>query len=55
MQNSEARKRQEEAKYQLTPAQALDAVIGSLEGTIAIVKKIVEALEGRSNESDQQA
>lgn len=55
MQNSEARKRKEEAKYNLTPTEALLAVEDSLKATIQIVQKIAEALEGRSNESDKQA
>jgi hypothetical protein len=54
MENSEARKRHEEAKHQLTPVDALRAVEDSLKATIEIVKKIVEALEGRSNASDKQ-
>jgi hypothetical protein len=54
MENSEARKRKEEAKHQLTPVDALRAVEDSLKATIEIVQKIVEALEGRSNASDKQ-
>jgi hypothetical protein len=54
MENSEARKRHEEAKHQLTLLDALRAVEDSLKATIEIVKQIVEALEGRSNESDKQ-
>ena len=55
MENSEARKRKEEANYSLTPVEALSAVADSLAGTIVVLKKIVEALEGRSNESDSKA
>ena len=54
MENSEARKRKEETKYNLTPAEALEAIADSLEGTITVLKKVIEALEGRSNASDQQ-
>ena len=55
MENSEARKRNEEAKMQLTPVEALKAIEDALSGTIVVLKRIIESLEGRSNVGDQQS
>jgi hypothetical protein len=55
MENSEARKRKEEANVSLTAVQALEAIEDSLTGTILVLRRIIESLEGRSNESDSKA